>query len=67
MYIKIFFNFLFFVFNIVFISVFNKKKYETLFIMKQRYRKSYIRLQKVKIYFNIEDFNNRELLNSNAI
>lgn len=44
-----------------------KKKYETLFIMKQRYRKSYIRLQKVKIYFNIEDFNNRELLNSNAI
>lgn len=67
MYIKIFFNFLFFVFNIVFISVFNKKKYETLFIMKQRYRKSYIRLQKVKIYFNIEDFNSRELLNSNAI
>lgn len=67
MYIKIFFNFLFFVFNIVFISVFNKKKYETLFIMKQRYRKSYIKLQKVKIYFNIEDFNSRELLNSNAI
>lgn len=67
MYIKIFFNFLFFLFNIVFISVFNKKKYETLFIMKQRYRKSYIRLQKVKIYFNIEDFNSRELLNSNAI
>lgn len=46
MYIKIFFNFLFFVFNIVFISVFNKKKYETLFIMKQRYRKSYIKTSK---------------------
>lgn len=35
--------------------------------MKQRYKKVTLRLQKIKIYFNIEDFNSKKLLNSNAI
>lgn len=53
-----------FVFYIFFISNLNKKKIMKHYSLGNKDReKVTLRLQKVKIYFNIEDFNNKELLN----
>lgn len=53
-----------FVFYIFFISNLNKKKIMKHYSLRNKDReKVTLRLQKVKIYFNIEDFNNKELLN----
>lgn len=53
-----------FVFYIFFISNLNKKKIMKHYSLWNKDReKVTLRLQKVKIYFNIEDFNSKELLN----